>query len=93
MDNAAIHTGAEAEIVEDLLWDSMVLEGWQLNLLVVYLAAQAPELNPSKLVFHILACQIRSFRYRMAGPCHAAVVGQTARVLKTVLKCSIHCGY
>jgi hypothetical protein len=38
MDNAAIHTGAEAEIVEDLLWD-MVVDGRPLNVLVVYLPA------------------------------------------------------
>jgi hypothetical protein len=65
---------------------------------VVYLPARAPELNPIKLVFHILARLIRSFGYRMAGPCDAAVVFQTARVLndvtlETILKCSIHCGY
>jgi hypothetical protein len=34
MDNAAIHTGAEAEIVEDLLW-GFVLDGRPLNVLVV----------------------------------------------------------
>jgi hypothetical protein len=38
MDNAAIHTGAEADIVEDLLWD-MVVDGRPLNVLVVYLPA------------------------------------------------------
>jgi hypothetical protein len=97
MDNAAIHTGAEAEIVGDLLWD-MVVDGRPLNELVVYLPARAPELNPIELVFHILARRIRSFRYHMAGPCDAAVVRQTARVLndvslETVLKCCIHSGY
>jgi hypothetical protein len=34
MGNAAIHTGAKAEIVEDLSWD-MVVEEWPLNVLVV----------------------------------------------------------
>jgi transposase len=97
MDNAAIHTGAEAAIVDDLLWN-MVVDGRPLHVFVVYLPARAPELNPIELVFHILARRIRSFRYRMAGPCDAAVVRQTARVLndvtlETILKCSIHCGY
>jgi hypothetical protein len=97
MDNAAIYTGAEAEIVNDLLWD-LVVNRRPLNVVVVCLPARAPELNPIELVFHILACRICSFRYRMAGPCDAAVVCQTARVLndvtlETVLKCSIHCGY
>jgi hypothetical protein len=50
MDNAAIHTGAEAEIVEDLLW-YMVVDGRPLNVLVVYLPARAPELNPIELIF------------------------------------------
>jgi hypothetical protein len=89
--------GAEAKIDEDLLWD-MVVHGRPWNVLVVYLPAQGPELNPIELVFHILARQIRSFRYRMAGPCDAAVARQTTRVLndvtqETIHKCSIHCGY
>ncbi len=97
MDNAAIHTVAEARIVEDLLWE-FILDGEPLHVLVVYLPAQAPELNPIELVFHILARRIRSFRYRMAGPCDAAVVCQTRLVLNditldTVIRCSIHCGY
>jgi hypothetical protein len=36
MDNAAIHTGAEAEIVEDLLWD-MVVDDWPLWIKIVVL--------------------------------------------------------
>jgi hypothetical protein len=97
MDKAAIQTGAEAVIVEDLLWD-IVVDGEPLHVLVVYLPARIPELNPIELLFHILARRIRSFRYRMAGPCNAAVVCQMTRVLNkitldTVIKCSIHCGY
>jgi transposase len=97
MDNAAIHTGAEAVIVVDLLWD-IIVNGEPLHVLVVYLPARAPELNPIELVFHIMARRIHSFQYRMAGPCDAAVVRQMARVLneitlETIIKCSIHCGY
>jgi hypothetical protein len=54
MDNAAIHTGGDADIVEDLLWDT-VIEGPALNVLAVFLLTRAPELNPIKLVFKILA--------------------------------------
>jgi hypothetical protein len=98
MNNAAIHTGAEAEIVEDLLVWGMVVDTRPLNMLVVHLLARAPESNPIELVFHILARRIHLFRYWMAGPCDAAVVCQTARVLNNVslemvLKCIIHCGY
>jgi hypothetical protein len=64
----------------------------------VWHSAQAPELNPIELVFHILAHRIRSFWYPMAGPCDAAAVRQTARVLNDValeriVTCSVHCGY
>jgi hypothetical protein len=38
MDNAAIHTGAKAEIVKNLLWD-MVVDGRPLKVLLVYLPA------------------------------------------------------
>jgi hypothetical protein len=38
MDNAAIHTGAEAGIIEDLLWE-FILDGEPLHVLVVYLPA------------------------------------------------------
>jgi hypothetical protein len=36
MDNAAIHTGGDADIVEDLLWDT-IIEGRALNVLTVFL--------------------------------------------------------
>jgi transposase len=47
MDNAVIHTGGEATIVADFLWNSC-------EFLVVPLPTRAPELNPIELVFHIL---------------------------------------
>jgi transposase len=75
MDNASIHTGGEADIVEDLLWHSM-------QVLVIYLPTPSPELNPIKLVFHILARRIRSFRHReMAGPCDKAILDLSCQVL------------
>jgi hypothetical protein len=73
LDNAAIHLGGEAGNVKDYLWDTVV-DGRPLNVLVIFLPTQSPELNPIELVFHILARHIRSFRYRMAGPCSNAVV-------------------
>ena len=60
MDNAAIHTGGDAEIVENLLWNHM-MDGQPLCVMVVYLPAHAPELNPIELIFHILALQISLF--------------------------------
>jgi transposase len=92
MDNASIHTGGEADIVEDLLWHAM-------QVLVVYLPTRSPELNPIELVFHILARRIRSFRYReMAGPCDKAVLDLSCQVLddlpfELIRRCVRHCGY
>jgi hypothetical protein len=51
MDNASIHTGGEAEIVEDLLCNDM-------QVLIVLLPTRSPELNPIELIFHILARHI-----------------------------------
>jgi hypothetical protein len=97
LDNAAIHSGGDAGSVEDYLWDT-IIDGRPLNVLVIFLPTRSPELNPIELVFHILARRIRSFRYRMAGPCDSAVVHQTTKVLdsiayETILKCYAHCGY
>jgi transposase len=92
MDNASIHTGAEADIVENLLWHVM-------QVLVVFLPTRSPELNPIELIFHILAHRIRSYRYRqLAGPCDQAVVDLACQVLDDisfdiVSRCCIHCGY
>ena len=92
MDNAAIHTGGEAEIVRDLLWYSR-------RVLVVYLPTRAPELNPIEQIFHILCRRIRSFRYREhCGPCDKAVVELTCRVLDDlpydlIVRCFVHSGY
>jgi hypothetical protein len=97
MDNAAIHTGGEAAIIENLLWDSMV-NGVPLRVLVVYLPTRSPELNPIELLFHILARRIQSWQYRMAEHGPNSVVEQASRVLnemsyELVLSCYVHCGY
>ena len=62
MDNAAIHTGKEADIIEGLLWDTKV-NGVPLNILVVYLPTRSPELNPIELIFHILSRRVCSYKY------------------------------
>lgn len=59
MDNTAIHTGGEAVIVEDLLWNRQV-NGAPLHVLVVCLPTRSPELNPIELLFHVLARRIQS---------------------------------
>jgi transposase len=53
--NAPIHTGGEADIVENLLWHVMQVR-------VVFLPTRAPKLNPIELIFHILARHIWSYR-------------------------------
>lgn len=90
MDNASIHTGQEADIVEDLLWETM-------QVLVVFLPTRSPELNPIELIFHILSR--RMYRYRqMVGACDQAVLNLSCQVLddmsfELITRCCRHCGY
>jgi hypothetical protein len=95
IDNAAIHCGAEATILEDLLWTTLV-NGVALNVLIVYLPARAPELNPMELEFHILARQLRLWRYRTTTPQDATVPLQVQLMfhdmdLLLIMKCCMHC--
>jgi hypothetical protein len=78
MDNASIHTGGEADIVEELLWHVM-------QVLVVFLPTEPSELNPIELIFHILAWRIWSYRYwQLAGPCNQAIIDLTCQVLDDI---------
>jgi hypothetical protein len=69
------------------------------HVLVVWLPPGSPELNPIKLVFHILAQRIRSYRTkRNIGPCDNKVVKHATQVMneisfETIAKCYLHCGY
>ena len=96
MDNAAIHTSQEAEIVEELLWETVV-DGEALNVIVIYLPTRSPELNPIELIFHILSQRIKSFRYK-TGVLDNAVKVRAAEVLdnvsyKDIFKTFRKCGY
>jgi transposase len=97
MDNATIHIRGNARVIEDMLWETIVY-CCPLHILVIYLPSRSPELNPIKLVFHILAMRIRSFWYRTAGPCNNAVLHKAAQVMNDMpydlmLRCYAHCGY
>jgi transposase len=46
MDNATIHTGGDANIVEDMLWTPAVVDGIPLHVIILYLPTRSPELNP-----------------------------------------------
>jgi hypothetical protein len=92
MDNASIHTGQEANVAENLLWEAM-------QVLVVFLPTRSPELNPIKLAFHILSGSIGLHRHRhLAGACDQAVLNLSCQVLdgmsfnSTSRWCSRHCG-
>ena len=96
MDNAAIHTSGEADVVEGLLWNTIV-KGRALSVLTAFLPTRSPELNPTELAFHILARQIQFFKCRAAGPCADLVLHQANRGLFDVdcgliLRCFTHCG-
>jgi transposase len=93
VDNASIHTGGEADIVENLIWHAM-------QVLVVFPPTRSPELNPIELIFHILAWRIRPYRYwQLAGPCNQAVIDLTRQevlveiLFNIVIQCCTHCGY
>jgi transposase len=98
MDNAAIHCGAEATILEDLLWMTLIY-GVMLNVLIVYLPACAPKLNLIELVFHILARRLRLWLYcTTTPPPDATVPLQVQRVFRDmdlllIMKVCMHCGY
>jgi hypothetical protein len=60
MDNAAIHMGHEARDLEQWFWE-LIVEGRPLHVLVIYLPTRSPELNPTKLIFHIFSRRIWSY--------------------------------
>lgn len=60
INNAAVHTGKDSKIVNDLLWDT-VIDGKPLKILVVYLPLRCLELNPIKKIFYILSKRVRQF--------------------------------
>jgi hypothetical protein len=96
MDNAAIHTGGAAGIVESLLWN-FILDGRPLRVLVVYLPTRSPELNPIELVFHILARRSRD--WRLYGNFDGrSIVRNASQVMNEmsydlIRRCCVHCGY
>jgi hypothetical protein len=97
MDNVTIHTGGAANVIGDLLWDT-IINGSLLHVLVIYLPTRLQELNLIELIFHILARRIRSYHYKLASPSDKAVVRNTKRVLddmsyELILKCYVHCGH
>jgi hypothetical protein len=97
MDNATIHTGGDADIVEDMLWTSVV-DGMPLHVVILYLPARSPELSPIELILHILAQWIRSFRHQISGPCKHAILVQSTRAMdvmshELMASCYGHCGY
>ena len=99
MDNARIHSMGNATVVKDMMWETIV-DGLPLHILVIYLPVptRSPELNPTELVFHILAFRIRSFKYRTAGTCDKAVLYKASQVMNEfdyglIVCCCAHCGY
>ena len=98
LDNARIHSGGEASVLEDYVWN-YVRDGEPMHIYVAWLPTRAPELNPIEFVFHILSTRIRSLRTSIsAGPCDNEVIKYAAQVMDTmpfelIARCYIHCGY
>ena len=97
MDNAKIYIYGKADILDKLLWDTVV-DGRPLRILILYLPTRSPELNPIELIFHILSRRIRSFREVGDFVSDNAVVYNATRVLNDisfnlVQRTIDHCGY
>ena len=97
MDNAAIHVGGEAQILEDYLWTTIV-DGRPLNVFVLYLPPRAPELNPIELVFNILVQRLKGMHHRNVDGVSKKVLDRVEFIFKsmsfeTILNCFYHCGY
>jgi transposase len=96
MDNARTHTGGVAEMAADLLWNAVV-DGRASHVLATCLPTRSPELNPTELVFHILARRIQSFKHQAAGPGADLVLHQANKVLcnmdcALIIRCFVHRG-
>ena len=97
LDNAAVHCGAEAQQLEDLLWNTKI-DGVQLQVLVLFLPTRAPELNPIELIFHILAKRLKSYHYRNTVGINHGVVDRVHAIMHELdhpllKRCYEHCGY
>ena len=99
MDNCAIHHGGFAARLQEFVWHFEV-DGEPLRVLILFLPARAPELNPIELVFGVLQQRISSFKYRQAGPLCENIMARVTAVLRDIgadhdliLRCCRHCGY
>jgi hypothetical protein len=54
MDNAAVHMGHEAQDLKQRFWE-LIVDGYPLHVLVIYLPMRSSELNPIELIFHIFS--------------------------------------
>ena len=83
LDNAAVHRGADAKKLEHFLWNTVV-NGVQLQVLVLYLPTRAPELNPIELVFHILVRRLKNFHYRNHIAINNGVEDRICEIMETL---------
>ena len=98
MDNAGVHTGGAANVIQDVLWNQEV-DGRALNVLVLFLPPRSPELNPIELVFNILTSKVKSYRFRQPGAPLTNIVERVQEVFENdidigiIRRCCQHCGY
>ena len=99
LDNCAIHMNKDATVVQDLLWDSIMTNGEQLKVVIIYLPARSPELNPIEFIFHNLSRKLRSFKYNDLDDFGSSSVKEkTMHILYNfsydlIAKTYCHCGY
>ena len=84
LDNAAVHTGAENDVLEEFLWNvPSPFDGQPMHITPIFLPPRAPELNPKELVWNQLVTGLRTANLHWPRP--------SSRV--DIAKCYRHCRY
>ena len=98
LDNCVIHKFGDADILQDLMWNTVGPDGLPMNVLVWCLPVCSPELMPVELVFQTLEQRLKTVRLADPRPHDDAVLYFIQIILNSMdielmLKCMIHCGY
>ena len=100
LDRASWHLGGYNTDIEDFCWNYQMEDGKQLKLLILFLPARSPELNPIELLWHNLVQQLKhKFSWKIAEYKQDAVAHAACDIMdntfdhELVQKCYCHLGY
>ena len=99
LDNAAIHIGAENDVLADFLWDMpSPFDGCPMHIYLLLLPPRSPELNPQELVWSQLVTHLGNAYLYGPRPTSHAPVYFASKILDSfthhdIAKCYKHCGY